>query len=84
MRIKYKSYNFLGRDGERHDELLCSWLYYNLSTGSIEEKIKKFGELLTVMAEDFLTRNPEKLEDVVRAIDCQGTQHKLIKSENNT
>lgn len=78
-RIKYKEYG--GLKNKKIDQDLGIWLDYNLSSGGIEEKIEKCTNLLVIMAEHFLSEKPDKLEDVVRAIQCSGSQHKLSRDD---
>ena len=79
MKIKYKEYGHLKNKIIEQD--LWNWLDYNLSSGGIEEKIEKCTDLLVVMAEHFLSENPDKLEDVIRSIKCSGSQHKLLTDD---
>lgn len=53
-----------------------------MSGGGIEDRIEKIKKLLSVMADDFLTRNPDRLDEVVRTVDCSGLGHKLLTDLN--
>lgn len=77
MRIKYKTYFSYSGD-KPVEESVEYWLEYNLSSGGIEEKIDKLKKLLTIIGEEFLMRNPDRLIEVVDAVDCPGGDHTIV------
>lgn len=77
MRIEYKSY-FYSLKKVNTETTVNEWLKYNLNNGHIEEKNEKFCKLLRIVTEEFLNKNPDKLQEVADAIDCSGFDHKLI------
>jgi len=78
MRIEYESHFGYSQKINNCKRQMDDWLHYNLCNGHIEEKIDKFGKLLIIITEKFLSEHPEELQSVVDAIDCTGFNHKLI------
>lgn len=73
--IKYKEYSY-SEYKDREDEIE-SWIKRNLKKDGIELRLKKVIELLSIVGEHYLIENPDKLDDVVRAIECEGYNHTI-------
>jgi len=58
------------------------WLAQKLSAGGIEAQIRGLVRLAAIIGEDWLAANPERVDEVARAVDCGGYNHKIKCSES--
>jgi benzoyl-CoA reductase/2-hydroxyglutaryl-CoA dehydratase subunit BcrC/BadD/HgdB len=75
MRIKYNMYSYKHGDMSYESDL-GSWIRCNLGHG-IEEQLRAMKDLVILCAEDMLSRNPEKIDDIVRILCPSGTDYKV-------
>jgi hypothetical protein len=75
MRIKYNMYSYKHGDMSCEDHL-SSWIRGNLR-GGIEEQLRAMKDLVILCTEDMLSRNPEKIDDIVSILCPSGTDHKV-------
>jgi hypothetical protein len=76
MDIEYRINSFIL--DHKETDTVDYWISRNLEKGGIELKISKLIELTSLLAEDYLKRNPDKLDSIKYIIDCDGYEHKLI------
>jgi hypothetical protein len=75
MRIKYNIYSYKYGDMPCENDL-GSWIRGNLGS-EIEEQLRAMKDLVILCAEDMLSRNPEKIDDIVRILCPSGTDYKV-------
>ena len=75
MNIEYEKRSY--RSYNKEEEKVSDWIKWNLRQGGIEDKIEKLISLASLIGETYLSKNPDKLDEVVRAIDCDGLNHTL-------
>lgn len=73
--IKYSEYRY----GNLKDVTmeLDEWIERSLAEGGIESRLDKALKLLSIVGGQYLKEHPDKLDDVVRAIDCEGYNHTI-------
>lgn len=81
MQVEYERYTFGGDTKEELDSISW-WIESNLKNGGIEAKVAKLASLLSVVAEKWLIENPDRVEDVAGAIECEGRLHRLRDTES--
>lgn len=81
MEVEYSRRRFRSDSSTERDSV-SSWLESNLETGGIESQIRKLTALLVLVGEQWFISNPDRLDDVAQAIECDGWQHRLIDSES--
>lgn len=59
-------------------ESVSYWIESAINEGSLESKIKKLAALISVIGEQYLEVNPNKVGEVAEAIECEGRGHKII------
>lgn len=73
--IEYDKYRY--GDYEKVTMEVDGWLRENLKNGGIESRLEKATNLLSIVGAQYLEEYPDKLDDIVRAVDCEGYNHKL-------
>lgn len=75
MRITYNMYSYKHGDQPCESDL-GPWIRCNLGHG-IEEQLGAMKDLVILLTEDMLARNPEKINEVVRVLQPSGTDYKV-------
>jgi hypothetical protein len=60
-------------------ETVERWAFHSLDHNPQDDRVIS---LLAILTEDFIKRNPGKLDEVAKAIDQYGYDHELIKEAN--
>jgi len=81
MQVEYERYSFSG-DPRTELDSVSWWIESNLKDGGIESKVAKLASLLSIVAEKWLIDNPNRVEDVAYAIQCEGRLHRLRDTES--
>jgi hypothetical protein len=77
MKIHYTRTSLMEKSVKKDNDLRW-WIENRIGQSGIESQIRKLGELTSLMAEDYLKEHPERLDDVVTAIDDDGYGHVLV------
>lgn len=82
MQIEYESLTGCAGTGSvTEQEPIYYWIRSNLQKGGIESQIRKLRDLLAVVGEQWLLENPQRLNEVAAAIECEGTEHKFTRNK---
>ena len=73
--IEYDEYHY--GDYKKVKMEVDVWVRENLKKGGIESRLDKALKLLSIVGGQYLKEHPDKLDDVVIAIDCDGYNHKM-------
>jgi len=79
--IEFTPYYRNFEDDPKEQLPLYWWLDRNLKDGGLEERLKKVSDLIALMGVDWLTRNPEYVDDAAYVIGCRGRDHKVIHDQ---
>jgi hypothetical protein len=83
MQIEYNTkYRYEGEEVDTHClESVSTWIQENLQEGELGCQIRKITNLLSIVGEQWVINNQHKLNEVVEAIECRGTDHRLTDKE---
>jgi hypothetical protein len=83
MQVEYdKKYRYEGQEVEtRCLESVSTWIQETIQEGGFESQLRKITNLLSIVGEQWVINNQHKLNEVVEAIECRGTDHRLTDKE---
>ena len=81
MQVVYEKTSFRG-EIEMEQDSIHWWIESNLKEGGIESQVQKLRNLLAIVGEQWLVANPQRVDDVATAIECEGYRHKVTHSES--
>ena len=81
MQVAYEKTSFRG-EIEMEQDSIHWWIESNLKEGGIESQVQKLRNLLAIVGEQWLVANPQRVDDVATAIECEGYRHKVTHSES--
>lgn len=83
MQVEYdKKYRYEGQEVEtRCLESVSTWIQETIQEGGLESQLCKITNLLSIVGEQWVINNQHKLNEVVEAIECRGTDHRLTDKE---
>jgi hypothetical protein len=81
MQVEYERTAFRG-DTVTEQDSIHWWIESSLKKGGIESQVQKLRNLLAIVGEHWLVANPQRVDDVATAIECEGYRHKITHSES--
>lgn len=80
MQVEYERTSYRGDTQDERDSINW-WIDSNLKKGDIESQIHKLRSLLVIVSEQWLMINPQRVNEIATAIECEGHKHKITYSE---
>ena len=81
MQVEYERTRFRG-DTQHEQDSIYWWIESNLKKGGIESQVEKLRNILAIVGEQWLVANPQRVDEVAKAIECEGYRHKITSSES--
>lgn len=81
MQVEYERTRYCGDTANEQDSIHW-WIESNLKQGGIESQVQKLRNLLAIIGEQWLVANPQRVDEVASAIECEGHRHKITHSES--
>ena len=80
MEIKYDVIGYRRRR-EPQSEAIDTWIKSCINDGGIEEKIERMAGLISLIGEQWLIQNPERVSEVADVLECEHYDHKIVRNE---
>jgi len=74
--VRYEKTTYGGNEVSNSDSIL-RWLGESLKSGGIESQLEKMRRLLVLVATDWVSENPHRVDEVARAIKAEGYCHRI-------